>query len=173
MRDPFPIPPIASLQRLFEPFATFLGLETLPLHVHEIVWAFAFYHLVFVYVAPTLSFILVADRYRLLSMEGRLRWNMKCVSFVQSSLISLLSILIMNFDMERREMNLEERVWGYTGAAGMVQALAVGYFVWDTYIMARYTRIFGEAMLVHGISCTIAFSLGFVGTCSYFISLDH
>lgn len=68
----------------------------------------------------------------------------------------------MFYDEERAAMTLEERVWGYTGAAGMVQGFAVGYFVWDAYIMARYTHVFGIAMLVHGLACSLTFSLGFV-----------
>lgn len=87
---------------------------------------------------------------------------MKCVSFVQSSFISALALVVISLDTQRAAMSLPERIWGYTGAAGMVQAFAVGYFVWDTYIMVRYTRVFGAAMLAHGVACTIVFSLGFV-----------
>jgi hypothetical protein len=160
MRDPFPFPPF--LQQAVEPFSAFSGLQTLPLHAHEILLASLFYHCVFAYIAPALSAKLVAGRYQILSTDGKLRWNMKCVSFVQSFFISALALWVMVVDKDRAAMSLEERIWGYTGAAGMVQAFAIGYFVWDTYIMARYTKVFGPAMLAHGLACTIVFSLGFV-----------
>lgn len=166
MRDPFPLPPISHF--LLEPFATFFGLETLPLHGHEILSASLFYHCIFIYIAPALSTKLFASRYNILPTEGKLRWNMKCVSFIQSTSISLLSLWVMVIDKERKAMSLEERVWGYTGAAGMVQGFAVGYFVWDTYIMVRYTQVFGQAMLAHGIACTITFSLGFRPVFNYY-----
>lgn len=160
MRDPFPIPPF--LQQAVQPLSTFLDLQTLPFHAHEIFLSSLFYHLIFAYLAPSFSTALVPNRYRILPSDGKLRWNMKCVSFVQSSFISALALVVISLDTQRAAMSLPERIWGYTGAAGMVQAFAVGYFVWDTYIMVRYTRVFGAAMLAHGVACTIVFSLGFV-----------
>lgn len=52
-------------------------------------------------------------------------------------------------DDERRNMTLEERLWGYTGAAGLVQALATGYFLFDLVVMIRYLDVFGLGMLAH------------------------
>jgi hypothetical protein len=162
MRDPFPIAPIPWLQNLSRPLANTLGLATLPLHIHEILIASFFYHFIFAFLAPALSARFAPGHYLQLPRDKRLQWNMKVVSFIQSTLISGLSLLVMWIDEERAGMGLEERIWGYTGAAGMVQALAVGYFLWDAYIMARYTDVFGVAMLVHGVACSLTFSLGFV-----------
>jgi hypothetical protein len=164
MRDPFPIPPIKWLQRASQPLANLLGFETLPLHVHEIVIASFFYHFVFAFLAPRLSARFAPGHYLQLPRDKKLQWNMKVVSFIQSTLISGLSLLVIYIDKERAQMVHSERIWGYTGAAGMVQALAVGYFLWDAYIMARYTHVFGIAMLVHGVACSLTFSLGFVST---------
>jgi hypothetical protein len=66
-------------------------------------------------------------------------------------------------DSERRGMNLEERMWGYTGAAGLVQALATGYFLFDLVAMVRYLDVFGYGMLAHALSCLVTYTLGFVG----------
>lgn len=59
-------------------------------------------------------------------------------------------------------MNHEERMWGYTGAAGLVQALATGYFLFDLVVMLRYTKVFGLGMLAHASSCLLTYTLGFV-----------
>lgn len=67
-------------------------------------------------------------------------------------------------DDERRNMNLNERLWGYTGAAGLVQALATGYFLFDLVVMVRYLDVFGLGMLAHASSCLITYTLGFVGS---------
>lgn len=59
-------------------------------------------------------------------------------------------------------MNLEERMWGYTGAAALVQALATGYFLFDLVVMVRYLDVFGLGMLAHASSCLVTYTLGFV-----------
>lgn len=69
-------------------------------------------------------------------------------------------------DTERNEMDTTERVHGYTGASGLIQAFAGGYFLWDLVITVQNVRIFGIGMLFHAISALCVFSLGFV-------SLDH
>lgn len=67
-------------------------------------------------------------------------------------------------------MDLEERMGGYTGAAGMVQAFALGYFVFDLGIMIWYRKVFGLGMLAHATACVITYTLGFV---SSFSTVDH
>lgn len=53
-------------------------------------------------------------------------------------------------------------MWGYTGAAALVQALATGYFLFDLIVMVRYLDVFGLGMLAHALSCLITYTLGFV-----------
>jgi len=81
---------------------------------------------------------------------------------VQSVAICVLALYVITVDDERRNMNLEERMWGYTGAAGMVQALATGYFLFDLAVMVRYLDVFGLGMLAHASSCLVTYTLGFV-----------
>ena len=59
-------------------------------------------------------------------------------------------------------MDRAERVWGYTGAMGMTQALAAGYFAWDTVVSAVHLDVLGPGSLAHAISALIVTSLGFV-----------
>jgi len=58
-------------------------------------------------------------------------------------------------------MGWEEKVWGYTGASGMIQAFAGGYFLWDLCITTVNVNIFGWGMLAHAVSALFVFSLGF------------
>lgn len=55
-----------------------------------------------------------------------------------------------------------ERVYGYTGASGLVQGLACGYFIWDLVVSVRYFRIFGPGILAHAVTALMVFSFGFV-----------
>jgi hypothetical protein len=161
MLDPF-FAPFPLLEGLVRPLCDTLHLHSLPLHIHEILSAFAVYHVIFEYIAPPISSWLLPKSYTRLSWESKLRWNMHCVSLVQSTTISVLALWVMYADEERKTMNLEERMWGYTGAAGMVQALATGYFLFDLSVMIRYLEVFGVGMLTHASSCLLTYTLGFV-----------
>lgn len=163
MLDPFFLP-IPILQQLVTPLCNALHLYSLPLHIHEILAAFAVYHVIFEYIAPPFSGFFLSKQYTGLSRESKLRWNMHCVSMVQSVSISALALWVMSVDKERQSMNLEERMWGYTGAAGMVQALATGYFLFDLTVMIRYLDVFGVGMLTHASSCLVTYTLGFVSS---------
>lgn len=84
------------------------------------------------------------------------------MSFIQSTLINVIAIWVMVVDHERKSMNSEERIWGYTGAAGMVQALAAGYFVWDLYVTGTNLDVFGLGTLAHAVAALLVYTLGFV-----------
>lgn len=82
----------------------------------------------------------------------------------------------MLVDKERSNMNWEERIWGYTGAAGMIQALAAGYFVWDLVVTSLNFDVFGLGTLAHAVAALIVYSLGFVCIsipfCMYMFYID-
>ena len=59
-------------------------------------------------------------------------------------------------------MDWEQRVWGYTGAGGMVEAFAAGYFLWDLWICMNNVGVFGVGLLLHAIAALGVFALGFV-----------
>jgi hypothetical protein len=166
MLNPF-FPPLPALQKLVTPLCNALHLYSLPLHIHEILSAFAVYHVIFEYLAPPLSGFFLAKQYTSLSRESKLRWNMHCVSMVQSVTICVLALWVTAVDEERRSMNHEERMWGYTGAAGLVQALATGYFLFDLVVMIRHLDVFGVSMLTHALSCLITYTLGFVSLTNF------
>ncbi|OTA51931.1 DUF887-domain-containing protein [Hypoxylon sp. EC38] len=168
MRDPFPIPPIPALSKAVKPWADYFGLPTLPLHIHEVVLMAIFYHFIGSVVSPILSSRLFPTQYSALSRSRKLNWDVHVVSLVQSTTINALALWVMFVDDERRNMDWQERIWGYTGGAAMIQALAAGYFLWDLVMTASHISIFGLGMLAHAISALLVYSFGFRPFVNYY-----
>lgn len=162
MHDPFPIPPSPLLVKLSTPLADSLALPTLPFHIHELLLATFTYHLVCTVLSPYLSSQLFPKIYPQLNARTRLNWDVHVVSLVQSVTICTLALWVMWNDEQRRGMQWEARVFGYTGAGGMIQGLAAGYFLWDLCICAMHVGVFGWGLLAHAIAALMVFSLGFV-----------
>jgi hypothetical protein len=161
MLDPFP--PVPEWLRSFtEPYALWLNSPTLSEHIHEVILAFAFYLFIHAVLSPWLSPILFPESYNKLTPRTKLNWDIHVVSLVQSIVINAAALWIMIIDKERYSMSSGERVFGYTGACGFVQALAVGYFVYDLIVSIRHVRMFGIGLLFHAVSALWVFSLGFV-----------
>ena len=161
MLDPF-IPPPPLLSRLVEPIASALSLPTLPLHAHEVLIAFTLYHVINRYISPAVSSRLFPNTYANLDRRTKINWDVHSVSLCQSLLINTLALWVIWTDEERRQLDWRGRVWGYTGASGLVQGFAAGYFIWDLTVTARYVGIFGWGMVAHAVSALAVFSFGFV-----------
>ena len=164
MLDPFPIPAPLWAQQLVGPFADYLALPTFHLHFHEVVLASAFYTFIYSYVAPRVSTWAAPGIYPQLNKRTRINWDVHVVSFVQSIIICVLALYVMQYDLDRKNMDWAGKIWGYTGACGLVQAIAGGYFIWDLVMSLRYPSIFGPGMLAHAIAATVVFFFGFVST---------
>ncbi|KAM7221641.1 TRAM, LAG1 and CLN8 domain containing protein [Rhypophila decipiens] len=160
MRDPFPLPPIPALSKASEPLAKLLAFPTLPLHVHEVVASALFYTFVQVVVSPVLSTWLFPQHYPK-TRAKKINWDAHVVSLIQSTLINALALWVIFVDDERWNSNFEERVWGYTGSSGMIQAMACGYFVWDLLVTLLYLDVFGLGLLAHAVSALAVYSFGF------------
>lgn len=161
MLDPLGPPP-AWLRSLTEPYALKLSSPTLLEHIHEVFLAFAFYQFIHSCLSPWLSRILFPQSYPKLNARTKLNWDIHVVSLVQSVLICAAALWVMFVDEERWSMSPGERVFGYTGACGLIQAFAVGYFVYDLIVSVVHVRIFGIGLLFHAVSALWVFSLGFV-----------
>lgn len=171
MHDPFPIPPPRLLKALTIPLANILSLPTLPLHIHEILLATALYHFTRVRLSPYLSARLFPRTYPFLNARTKLNWDVHVVSLVQSLLINTLALWVMWNDEERGAMGWEERVWGYTGAGGLVQGMAAGYFLWDLVVCVANVAVFGWGLLAHAVAALVVFSFGFVSIFVYLHAL--
>lgn len=161
MRDPLPPPP-AIITSITQPIADGLSLKTLPLHAHEVLLAFCVYNLLHIYLAPHLSTWLCPSTYPPLPPRTKINWNIRVVSTIQALLISSLAIWVILADKERKEMDNRERIWGYTGAMGLTQAFAAGYFLWDVWISTLNLDILGPGSLAHAVSALLITSIGFV-----------
>ena len=162
MHDPFPIPPPAWLVTIFRPLAEAINSQTLHLHIHEILLAALVYNLICSHMSPALSRRLFPTIYPNFSPRTKLNWDVHVVSLIQSLFINFVALYVMWADDERRAMGWEERVWGYTGAGGMIQGLAAGYFLWDLGICMNHLDVFGWGLLAHAIAALSVFSFGFV-----------
>ncbi|KAK4900586.1 hypothetical protein LTR27_002302 [Elasticomyces elasticus] len=174
MRDPFPISPPPLLVQAIQPFASTLHLSTLPLHFHEVLFAFTLYATIGLYLSPLLSRLIVPERYNAFSRRTQINWNVHVVSFCQACIICSLSLWLITQDSERQtwrpENNnggrngvegLQKRVWGYNGATGLCQSFALGYFLWDLVMCSVHVDIFGWGMLAHAVAAVSVFSLGY------------
>lgn len=162
MKDFFFLSPSPWLSELVQPWADRFDLPVLPLHIHEVLFAFVLYSFVFWPISPLISNYLAPQHYSKLTRGRRLNWDAHVVSMVQNTIINCLALYVIFFDEERKHMDSEERVWGYTGASGLVQGLAAGYFLWDFVITAMNFSVFGIGTLAHAISALLVYSLGFV-----------
>lgn len=162
MKDPFFLPPLPWLSDLVQPWADRFDLPSLPLHVHEILAAALLYSIIFYPISPLISNYLAPEHYSKLPRKRRLNWDAHVVSMVQSTLINGLALWVMFTDEERIRMDHEERVWGYTGASGLVQAFAAGYFVWDLVVTSLNIDVFGLGTLAHAVAALLVYALGFV-----------
>ncbi|KAK6537745.1 hypothetical protein TWF694_011910 [Orbilia ellipsospora] len=160
MRDPLPSCPDAIVKAV-TPICNLLGFDTLPSHFHEVLGAFLLYHVTNVYISPVASSFLFPQTYRSFNKRSRINWDIHVVSLVQSTLICIISLYVMVVDHERSEMDSHQRVWGYTGLLGMVQAFGAGYFLWDLMVSTQYLGIFGPGLLAHAVCALCVFSLGF------------
>lgn len=162
MLDPFPPPP-DWLRNTVRPYALSVNLPSLPDHIHEVIFAFTLYLSIHSFVSPWLSPKLFPRHYPKLNRRTKLNWDVHVVSLVQSTVINSAALWVMFTDKDRNDMNAGERVYGYTGACGLTQALATGYFMYDLIISAVYVETFGIGMVFHGLSALWVFALGFVG----------
>ncbi|PSK34273.1 hypothetical protein B9Z65_8599 [Elsinoe australis] len=170
MKDPIGPPP-QFIQDAVRPLAEYLNMATLPLHIHEIVFAIGLYSFINSVVSPWLSTLLCPQTYSRLDRRTRISWDVHVVSFFQSVIICALALWVTFADEERAAMGWEERIWGYTGAVGLITSMACGYFIWDLFITAKDVSIFGQGMLAHALSATAVFSLGFRPFVNYYATV--
>lgn len=165
MLDPFP-PPAWFRENVSGPLALYLRLPALSHHAHESVIALVTYQLIHSYLSPFLSQWLSPRHYPNLSPAAKLNWHTHVVSSVHSVLISTITVWIMLNDEEWILMSSEpvgavERVYGYTGALGLLAAFAQGYFIYHLIMATVHFKVFGIGTLSHAISCC-TFIFGFV-----------
>ena len=93
------------------------------------------------------------------------------VSMYQALFINSAALWVIFTDPARAKQNeagnWSGRLWGYTGAAGMCQAFAAGYFLWDCVASLLHLDVMGMSSLLHAISALGVTCLGFVSSTFY------
>lgn len=161
MLDPLPPAP-QWLSGYTQPLANSLSLPVLPLHIHEVIGAFFFYQFLHSVISPWISTKLFPKIYPQFSARTKLNWDVHVVSLVQSTLINIAALWVIFVDEERKTMSSGERIYGYTGACGLIQALATGYFLWDLIVSTIHIKMFGIGLWFHAVSALCVFSFGYV-----------
>lgn len=160
MLDPFPVP--SSLRDAVHPLTNLLHLNTLPLHIHEVLLSFAAYTVLNTILAPYLSAQLLPTTYAQFAPRTKLQWNIHVTSFVNATIVSVGALYVLYADRDRLSDTWEERMWGYTGLGGMVQAFGAGYFMWDVQVCATNLKTLGVMDLLHAVVALSIAILGFV-----------
>ena len=169
MHDPFPAPP-SSLSSLTK---TYLAdpnhLTTLPAHIHEILFAFLLYEAIH-QLSSLISPRVFPSTFASFPQRTRTSWDLHVVSLVQSIIICSLAFWVLKNDDGIDRGTWQGRIFGYSGATAFVQAMAGGYFVWDTYVSVVWFSILGPGSLAHGISALVITILGYVSLSGYLIA---
>lgn len=161
MKDPFFLQPIPALSEWVRPFAEKYSLTVLPLHIHEVIASALLYTFIHLVVSPWAS-KRYFSKYYPTDRGKRVSWDSHVVSLFQSTLINAMALYCMWADEERKSMDWQARIWGYTGASGMVQSFAAGYFVWDFITTLSFFDVFGIGLLAHATSALLVYSFGYV-----------
>ncbi|KAK6435376.1 hypothetical protein LTR95_008440 [Oleoguttula sp. CCFEE 5521] len=91
----------------------------------------------------------------------RLNWDTRVTGLVQAVFICTAALRVIASDPTRVGSTWETRLWGYSPAAGKVQAWAAGYFLWDILISARWVDMYGPTALVHAVAAFVVTMIGF------------
>ncbi|KAF7904716.1 hypothetical protein EAF00_002050 [Botryotinia globosa] len=158
MLDPIYLPPDILFTEV-QTLANAFNLQTLSFHIHEMLIAFCFYYTIDIYVSQIVLSRLFPRTYTSLSRRNKINWNIHFVSLVQSTLICILALWLIRTDEERSNMDWAGRIWGYTGAGGLVQTFAMG---------VAHFNILGWSSLIHALCALLVVGIGFRPFANYY-----
>ncbi|KAI8928230.1 TLC domain-containing protein [Entophlyctis helioformis] len=104
--------------------------------------------------------------YTKLSPIKRASWRIHIVSSAVTATIPLLAAPLF-FTKELAD----DKLFGYTYYAGVVYAIACGYFLWDTLVSLYYIQESGIGFVVHGLACFTVFTFSFRPFLQYYGSV--
>nr|OQO30715.1 hypothetical protein B0A51_01839 [Rachicladosporium sp. CCFEE 5018] len=138
-----------------------LHLHTLPLHANTLLLSALTYQTLFSLVSPPLSRRLAPRSYPTFPLKTRLNWDTRVTGLVQAVFICTAALRVIASDPTRVGSTWETRLWGYSPAAGKVQAWAAGYFLWDILISTRWVDMYGPTALMHAVAAFVVTMIGF------------
>lgn len=87
------------------------------------------------------------------------------MSFVNSTFVSLAALYVLYADRDRLSATRDERMWGYTGLGGMVQAFGAG----DVQVCAANIEALVVLDFLHAVVALSIAILGFVCRLPYIL----
>ncbi|OQO06479.1 hypothetical protein B0A48_08262 [Cryoendolithus antarcticus] len=138
-----------------------LHLHTLPLHANTLLLSALTYQTLFSLVSPPLSRRLAPKSYPTFPLKTRLNWDIRVTGLVQAVFICTAALRVIASDPTRVGSTWETRLWGYSPAAGKVQAWAAGYFLWDILISTRWVDMYGPTAVMHAVAAFVVTMIGF------------
>ncbi|KAJ7582983.1 TLC domain-containing protein [Mycena floridula] len=131
-----------------------LGLSKLPPHIPTFIGSFAFFLSVHQIFAPVFSLWLFPETYGKMGRRAKNNWAIHIVSQVHAAIIVPLALTTLNLDSLDKD-----RAFGWDDRSGFVQAVACGYFLWDTLDAIIFFTDIG--FVFHGFACLMIFMLSF------------
>lgn len=149
--DPLEFFEIPGLKALVTPASNYLGYYSFPDHASKVVLAAVVYQVIFL-LSGILSPILLPS-YKTLSAKTRVNFDIHVVSHVQA--IFILAVCTPLFGDKVLAL---DRVNAETPYSFFVSSMALGYFLWDSYICIKYYSLFGFGFLLHGLAAFFVFA---------------
>ncbi|KIP08903.1 hypothetical protein PHLGIDRAFT_68644 [Phlebiopsis gigantea 11061_1 CR5-6] len=150
------------LERLALPLAKALDIPHFTPNFPLLAYSALGFTVIHVGIAPLLSRWLAPESYgKLKGRRARNNWNIHVVSFVNAIAVIILALRALN-----KPNLLADKAFGWDQAAETANAVAVGYFLWDTIdATVNFTDL---GFVLHGLACTIVYSFTFKPCFEYF-----
>lgn len=125
----------------------------LKLHLHEIVYSFIFYNIIYQIVSPLFNKMFFGKTYKNANKVTKIDFDIHFVSTVQAIISITCSVPVLFLPLNK--FNIANY---YHPFCSFLTAISMGYFLWDLYICIRWYSIYGLQFLIHGIMalyCTL------------------
>ncbi|KAL4246088.1 TLC domain-containing [Abortiporus biennis] len=150
------------LENLAKPFANALGLPYFPEYFPTIAYTALLYTFLHVVIAPWGSRIFAREAYtRQVGKRAKNNWDIHVVSFVNA--VTLVYLSFKCFGHKELE---EDKTFGWHESVGWANAIAIGYFIWDT--VDAIVNFIDLGFVIHGLSCMVLYSLTFKPFLGYY-----
>ncbi|PWN48961.1 DUF887-domain-containing protein [Violaceomyces palustris] len=154
--------PTAKLASFIQPYCNDLNIPHLPEHLPTVIRSLLIW-VSLQLLSSGLSPILFPKTYPKLKKLTRISWDVHFVALVHACVITPLAARI--WWKIRQEGGLSgqhplavDRLYGYDRETAQVYAIALGYFIWDSFISIKYD---GPGFIAHGLVAFTAMLLVF------------
>jgi len=149
------------IREAFIPYAKGLGLSKFPDHADIFVFSFIFFTLAHQVLAPAVSRWFFPTVFGKTEKRERINWSIHVVSQLHTLIIipfAYRCLGLVSLD--------QDRAFGWDKRAGTVQAIACGYFLWDSLdAIVNFTDI---GFVIHGLACLAIYMLSFKPFLAYY-----